>query len=135
MNEHSNENILHSEVEINGSLKFSNKLQFNGKIDGEVQSTGSLFIGKTGKITGNVKVKEAVIEGEVEGNITSEDKVELKSNAKVIGDIKAAKLAIEEGVTFCGKCEVNPQGVSMDDFQSKFSKKAPESVKELSAIK
>ena len=119
-------NYLNHEVEINGSIRFNNKLTLEGKIEGEIDAKGSLIIGKNGKVKGNIKAQQASIQGTVEGNISANEKVELKSNAKVIGDIKASKLAIEEGVTFCGKCEVNPEGVSAQDVANKFGKKIPE---------
>lgn len=122
------ENTLNQDVEIQGSIKFQNGLIFNGKINGDLNSeNGSLTIGKSGIVKGNINTQKAIIEGNVEGNIYSKEKIELKSNAKVTGDIKASRLAIEEGVTFCGKCEVTPDGVKSNDLSANRNiKKAPE---------
>ena len=42
----------------------------------------------------------------------AKEKIELKSKAEMFGDIRSAKLVIEEGVTFVGKTEVNPNKVA-----------------------
>ena len=48
----SNKNILSSDVEIKGSIKFSNDLIIDGKIDGEVTSDGSLTVGENAGVHG-----------------------------------------------------------------------------------
>ena len=99
-------NILSSDVEIKGSLKFSNDLIIDGKIEGEVTSDGSLTIGENAYVSGEVKTKSVVIFGKVNGNITVTDRCELKANAVLEGDIVAGTLAIEEGATFMGRSSV-----------------------------
>jgi cytoskeletal protein CcmA (bactofilin family) len=102
----SNKNILSSDVEIKGSLKFSNDLIIDGRIEGEVSSDGNLTIGENAFVSGEVKTKSVVIFGKVQGNITVTERCELKSNATLEGDIVAGTLAIEEGATFMGKSSV-----------------------------
>jgi cytoskeletal protein CcmA (bactofilin family) len=48
------------------------------------------------------------IEGKINGNILAKDKIEMKATATVNGDIKAKRLSVEDGVTFVGRSEVNP---------------------------
>jgi cytoskeletal protein CcmA (bactofilin family) len=59
-----------------------------------------------------VDVNSIVLRGKITGNVNAKDKIEIKSKAELFGDIRAAKLVIEEGVTFVGKTEVNPNKVS-----------------------
>ncbi|NOX99219.1 MAG: polymer-forming cytoskeletal protein [Verrucomicrobia bacterium] len=99
-------NILSSDVEIKGTLKFSNDLIIDGKIDGEVSSDGDLTIGENARIKGDVITRSVTVFGKVTGNITVSDRCELKQNAELVGDIKAGKLAIEEGATFMGSSAV-----------------------------
>lgn len=116
------ENILNSEVEIKGSIKFTNALRLEGKVEGQIISEGLLTLGSTGEVKGDVQVNHSVIEGKVQGNIIAKDKVELKGSAQLIGDIKTARLVIEDGVVFTGKCEVNPDGRKIADTLSRFEK-------------
>jgi len=46
------------------------------------------------------------------GNVSAREKIEIKAKTEMFGDIKAPKLVIEEGVTFVGKSEVNPNKVA-----------------------
>ncbi len=105
-------NVLNSDVEIKGNLKFNGELTFEGKLEGEIQSDGTLQLGETATINGNINVNTVIVRGKVNGNITAKDKVEIKSKAELFGDIRAAKLVIEEGITFVGKTEVNPNKVA-----------------------
>ena len=108
----SSKNILNSDVEIKGTLKFSGELTFEGKLEGEVQTEGLLNVGDSAVINGNVNAQSVIVRGKVNGNLTAKEKVDLKAKAEIFGDIKAAKLVIEEGVTFVGKTEVNPNKVA-----------------------
>ena len=99
-------NVLNSDVEIKGNVKFAGELTLEGKLEGEVNSDGTLIIGETGTVNGNVSAGTVSVRGKINGNITARDKIEIKSKAEVFGDIRSAKLAIEEGVTFVGKTEV-----------------------------
>jgi cytoskeletal protein CcmA (bactofilin family) len=105
-------NVLSSDVEIKGNLKFGGELSFEGKLEGEIASDGTLLVGEGAVINGNVNVSSIVVRGKITGNVSAKDKIELKTKAEVFGDIRAAKLAIEEGVTFVGKTEVNPNKVA-----------------------
>lgn len=101
-----NKNILSSDVEIKGKLRFENDLIIDGRIEGEVNSEGDLTIGENAQIVGNINTRSVVVFGKVEGNITVTDRCELKQNAVLHGDVVAGKLAIEEGATFMGSSTV-----------------------------
>ena len=46
MAEHSGKDILSSDVEIKGSIKFQKELLIDGKVEGEIHSDGVLTIGE-----------------------------------------------------------------------------------------
>lgn len=114
MNNNTNpsKNVLSSDVEIKGNLKFSGELTFDGKLDGEIQTEGVLNLGDSATINGNINAQSVVVRGKVNGNINAREKVEIKTKAELFGDIRASKLVIEEGVTYVGKTEVNPNKVA-----------------------
>ncbi len=99
-------NILSSDVEIKGTVKFTNDLVVDGKIEGEIFSDGNLTIGENARIKAEVKTATVIVYGKVHGNLTATDRVELKSSAEVVGDIKAKTLSIEAGAIFVGKSTV-----------------------------
>src|SRR6195256_7025983 len=106
MAEHSGKDILSSDVEIKGSIKFQKELLIDGKVEGEIHSEGVLTIGEHADIRGEIKTKSIIVFGKVQGNITVNERCELKSKCTLQGDLKAARLIIEEGATFIGKSEV-----------------------------
>src|ERR1700704_3270089 len=112
MAEHSGKDILSSDVEIKGSIKFQKELLIDGKVEGEINSEGVLTIGENADIRGEIKTKSIVVFGKVQGNITVGERCELKSKCTLQGDLKAARLIIEEGATFVGKSEVTSGGAS-----------------------
>ncbi len=105
-------NTLNSDVEIKGTLKFAGELTFEGKLDGEVHTDGLLIVGDSAVITGNINAQAVTVRGKINGNISAKEKIDLKAKAELFGDVRAAKLVIEEGVTFVGKTEVNPNKVT-----------------------
>jgi cytoskeletal protein CcmA (bactofilin family) len=108
----SSKNILNSDVEIKGNIKFSGELTLDGKLEGEIHTDGVLQLGDGAVVNGNINAQSVVIRGKVHGNINAKEKIEIKSKAELFGDIRASKLVIEEGVTYVGKTEVNPNKVS-----------------------
>jgi len=99
-------NILASDVEITGTLKFENELIFDGKLDGEIVSEGVLTLGKNAQVKGEVKTKAVTVHGVVNGNISVSERCELKASSQLNGDLRAMRIIIEEGATFIGKSEV-----------------------------
>jgi cytoskeletal protein CcmA (bactofilin family) len=106
MAEQSSKDVLSSDVEIKGSIKFQKELLIDGKVEGEINSDGVLTIGENADIHGEIKTKSITVYGKVHGNITVGERCELKSKCTLQGDLKAARLVIEEGATFIGKSEV-----------------------------
>lgn len=109
----SGRNILSSDVEIKGKLRFGAELVVDGRIDGEVASEGDLTVGENAVIVGDIKTRSVIVHGRVEGNIAVTERCELKRTAALHGDVAAGKLAIEEGATFMGTSTVGaPKGAS-----------------------
>lgn len=110
-------NILASDVEITGTLKFENELIFDGKLDGEILSEGVLTLGKNAQVKGEIKTKAVTVHGTVNGNISVTERCELKASSQLTGDLKAMRIVIEEGATFIGKSEVTASKASASRAQ------------------
>ncbi len=95
--------------EIKGTITFGEAMRIDGDFEGElITDNGDLVVGKTGRVKANIRVRRAIIEGRVEGDIKASGKVEIKQKAQINGNLQAKELVIEEGVSFTGKCKVNP---------------------------
>jgi cytoskeletal protein CcmA (bactofilin family) len=117
MAEHTGKDILSSDVEIKGSIKFQKELLIDGKVEGDINSEGVLTVGENADIRGEVKTRSIIVFGKVHGNITVSERCELKAKCTLQGDLKAARLVIEEGATFIGKSEVT-SGMSVTAAKS-----------------
>ena len=102
------ESLIGSDVEIIGTIKSNGTVRLDGKLEGELQCGGNAILGKSAQVKGNVTATSVTIEGKINGNILAKDKIEMKATATVNGDIKARRLSVEDGVTFVGRSEVNP---------------------------
>lgn len=99
-------NILSNDVHINGSVRFTNDLLVDGRIEGEIASEGALTVAENAHLKAEIKTKSVVIYGKVHGNIICTDRVEIKESAEMVGDVKAGTLSIEPGAIFVGRSEV-----------------------------
>lgn len=110
-------------VEALGKLNITGAIQGNSqaaeiyaegaKITGELRSGGSVKIGQSTVIIGNIYANSAVIAGAVKGDIDVKGPVILDSSAIVMGDIKSKSVQINNGAVIEGMCsqcyaEVNP---------------------------
>ena len=99
-------NVLANGIEINGSIKFTNDMVIDGKIEGEITSEkGKITIGENAFVQGDVKAGEVKLFGKIKGTITS-DRCELKTKSKLDGDIKTKMLSMEEGAVLSGRTDI-----------------------------
>lgn len=97
-------NLIAAGTVFEGKLRTPGSIRIDGKIVGEVSAAQSISIGGTGDVEGNVTAKSVTIGGKIKGTIVAQEKLVFESKAVVRGDIKAAKLVIDEGAQFDGKC-------------------------------
>ncbi len=95
--------IIANGVRIRGAIEAEGaELQVDGEIEGNVKG-GSVTIGDTGLVKGDVIAETVLVNGRVEGSLRAR-KVQLAKNAHVQGDITHQSLAVEMGAVFEGQC-------------------------------
>ena len=104
---------------INGDSKAAEVFADNAKIVGEVISDGSVKVGQSSVIIGNITATSAVIAGAVKGDIDVQGPVILDASAIVMGNIKSKSVQINNGAVIEGMCsqcyaEVNPASFFQD---------------------
>ena len=99
-------NVLASGLEIKGSIRFSNDMIVDGKIEGQIISDkGRLTIGENAHVKGDITAGEVKVFGDIEGKIVAE-RCELKAKSKLHGDVKTKNLSMEEGAKMVGRTEI-----------------------------
>ncbi len=93
-----------------GKLHFSGSVRIDGTFKGEVESSGTLVIGKEANVEGQIRVGQMVISGHVEGEITASEKVVLHKTANLVGSLRTPVLVIEEGAVIEGQITMGTKG-------------------------
>ncbi len=116
-------------VEILGKLNISGSVEGNSmaeeifadsaKITGEVHAKGSVKVGQSSVIIGNIYATSAVVAGAVKGDIDVQGPVILDTSAIVMGNIKSKSVQINNGAVIEGMCsqcyaDVNPSSFFKD---------------------
>lgn len=100
-------NLIASGTVFEGKLKTPGSIRVDGKIVGDVSAVQNISIGGSGEIDGNITAKNVTIGGKIKGLVIAQEKLLLESKAVVHGDIRTAKLVIDEGAMFDGKCSMS----------------------------
>lgn len=98
---------------IQGNSQAAEVYAENAKITGDLRSEGSIKVGQSTVIIGNVFATSAVIAGAIKGDIDVRGPVILDASAIVMGNIKSKSVQINNGAVIEGMCsqcyaEVNP---------------------------
>lgn len=110
-----NSTVLGKETSFKGTMKFKDYLKIDGFFEGNIESSGSLYIEKDAEVRAHIKVGTIVVGGKVIGNIEASDKLEMLDSGKIFGNIKTPNLKVAEGVEFDGECDMikNPEDIDI----------------------
>ncbi len=95
--------FLGASTEYEGKLSFQGAVRIDGNFKGEIDSEGSLIVGKDAVIEGVVQVGELVNSGLFKGKIVAKRKVTIHREGKILGDIFTPILNVEEGAVIDGR--------------------------------
>jgi cytoskeletal protein CcmA (bactofilin family) len=82
---------------IEGNITCDGDIRIDGKIKGNINTTGRLVVGQTGEVIGDIKCQNGNIDGKVKGNIYVEEVLKLTRTADIDGVLKTQKIVVEEG--------------------------------------
>jgi cytoskeletal protein CcmA (bactofilin family) len=84
----------------------TDSVRIDGKFKGNVELHGSLVLGETGSIIGDVRANYFLVAGEVSGNIYCDTQLHFASTARVVGDVNTPNLVLDEGSQVTGRYNV-----------------------------
>ena len=97
-------NRIEKNTKIKGDIISEADFRIDGKLDGNVKTSGKVVIGKDGYIHGKVECVNADIEGSFNGELQVSDLLSLKASAVIEGTVSVSKLAVEPGAAFNASC-------------------------------
>ena len=107
---------LGNATNLKGVLKFSSSVLISGKFEGEIDSTGFLYVENGAEVRADIKVRSIVVGGIIHGNIEAVENIEMLPTGKIYGNVRTSKLKIADGVVFEGKCEMIKRSEQVDIF-------------------
>ena len=89
---------------VEGRIRTEGSIRIDGRLVGEIVAKSNAAIGEAGILEGSLAARNISIAGKVQGDLTAVEKLTLEPRSIVRGDIRAARLVIDEGAMFDGKC-------------------------------
>ena len=89
-----------------GRMTGQESVRIDGVYKGSIEIDGSLVLGDSGSITGNVQASYFLVAGEMMGNVKCHTQLHFASTARVIGDVSAQSLIIDEGSQVTGRYRI-----------------------------
>lgn len=109
-------NLIAAGTVFEGKLKTPGSIRVDGKVIGDITASQSISVGTSGEIEGNLSAASVTIGGKLKGSAIAQEKLVFESKAVVKGDIRAAKLVVDEGAQFDGKCAMTAEAKQMPNL-------------------
>ena len=93
-------------VEFKGIINFDGTIRVDGRLEGEVHTTGTLIVGEHAVIKGIISAAALTTSGKINVTVTATDKVQILKPGVLIGDIRTSGISIEDGAHFHGMCDM-----------------------------
>lgn len=100
--------IIGLDSSIDGDIVSEGSVRIDGKVSGSVKSKGDVIIGDHAIVNADVEANYCEISGSVIGSVHSETQLKIFKSGKLNGDITVSSFTIEEGGSFQGNCDINP---------------------------
>lgn len=106
--EHEDDNFtfLGRGVEFKGVVTFDGTVRVDGRLEGEIHTTGMLIVGEFAIIKGIISAGSLVTSGKIHGTVTATEKIQILKQGVLIGDIRTPAISIEDGAHFHGMCDM-----------------------------
>lgn len=92
-----------------GKLSFQGAVRIDGHFQGEVDSEGTLVVGKEAEVQGQFRVGQLVLSGRLHGEVRASVRVVLHKTANLCGDVRSPVLVMEEGAVLEGRVMMGQQ--------------------------
>jgi cytoskeletal protein CcmA (bactofilin family) len=107
--DYENFTLLAKDVDFKGVVNFDGTVRVDGRVEGEIHTTGTLIVGEHAVIKGVVSAAVLMNSGRINGTITAIERIQILKPGVLVGDIRTPSIAIEEGSHFHGMCDMGMQ--------------------------
>jgi len=95
--------VIGPQLVLTGELVSEENIHLRGRVEGNISTSGSLFIEVTGQVKGDITAENVVVEGSIEGTVIAAQKFDLRPSGRIQGDVRASVVAIAENSFLRGR--------------------------------
>lgn len=123
--------IIGPGMKIVGDCTSDGTIRVEGRVEGSVNATKSVVVGKDGMVKGDIVTQDAIIAGRVNGSVAAESRIELQASCRVQGDIRSRRVKLDEGGQVDGQLHMGAMGAQKGgqsvpkDIQASGEKQVP----------
>jgi cytoskeletal protein CcmA (bactofilin family) len=89
-------------MKIKGNFSSDEDVIIEGNVEGNINVSKTLTIGKSGNVTADIDAGTVRIIGSAKGNLAASNKVEILAQGRYYGNIKSETLVVKEGAILIG---------------------------------
>lgn len=94
--------LVDARTTFKGVIQFDGTVRIDGKVEGEIHTTGGLVVGTSAEIRARVSAAAIVSCGRIVGEVAATEKIVLCAPALLKGSVNTPVLSMEEGVRLIG---------------------------------
>lgn len=98
--------LIAANTTFEGKIRTDGSIRIDGKFVGDIHAKANAAVGATGSIDGTLTARAITVAGKISGTVTASERLVLESKSVMQGDIRAARLVVDEGALFDGKCDM-----------------------------
>src|SRR5438552_5717612 len=94
--------VINDRLTIRGELDTDGTVRVDGRVEGPTHRAGTLIVGASGFIVGNVEARDVVVAGMIQGNVHASRRLQIEGGGSILGEIRAKSMILLEGATLPG---------------------------------
>lgn len=97
------ESVIGPDDFSSGSYKFAHGVRIQGRVEGSIESRGSILIEQDAQVNADISAAEIIVAGRYDGKAKCRARFRITATGMVTGEINTNILVVEEGGYFDGE--------------------------------
>lgn len=100
--ENDNITLLAKGVLLRGEMRVEGTVRIDGRLEGDLQTTGTVIIGEDGVVQGTINAGTIINSGKIKATVTATERLQLLKTGILVGEVHAPAFSMEDGAKFQG---------------------------------
>lgn len=102
--------LLAKGVVLKGEIRVEGTVRIDGRLEGEVHTTGQVIVGEEGIVTGTIHAGTLINSGKIKATVTATERAQILKTGILIGEVRCPLFSMEEGAKFQGVSDMGITG-------------------------